>query len=185
MALSASQSMAIQQHLDDLMEFSTESMRWCAEASEEATKQILKILDFLTKEAARVSSMSKEAVEACDAIRKAATSAVEGTMATNLIAGLKKLAADHSEVQSFIDPIVQTLQFQDRVTQMMDNIVRMIAAWSIERERLSGSASATLDLVAFGTTLMECATMAEERDLIRKVIPGLPAEAAAEAVSIF
>ncbi len=185
MALSASKSMAIQQLLDDLMEFSTESMRWCAEASENATRQILTILDFLTKEAARVSSMSKEAVDAVDAVRMAAAFAVEGKAATNLIAGLKKLAADHSEVQSFIDPIVQTLQFQDRVTQMMDNIVRMIAAWSIERERLAGSATASLDLVAFGTTLLECATMVEERNLIRKVIPGLPSESDTAAVNLF
>lgn len=185
MALSASKDMAIQQLIDEVMEFSAASMRWCADASEDATRQISNILQHLTDEAARVASMSDEAVRAVEAIRAGISSAAEGTVATTLIAGLKKLMSDHKEVSTFIDPIVQALQFQDRVTQMMENMVRMIARWALERERIGKPGAAPLDLVAFGNSLLACTTMGDERDCVRRCIPGLEPETESAAVTMF
>lgn len=185
MAITDSKSQAIQQLIDDLTEFSCESMRWCSGASEDATRQISAILEHLINEAKRVSTMSMAALEAVNAIRKKAAAPAGGNLASELVAALKKLSTEHTEAQAFVNPIIETLQFQDRISQMMDNLVRMIACWSNERERIAKGGASSLDLDRFGKALLTCTTMKEERDIVRNVIPDLPEETVADSVSMF
>ena len=79
-------------------------------------------------------------------------------------------------------PSVQELEGIARTLRR--HIVRMIAGWAMERERVA-EAPGSLDLVAFGRALLECTTMPEERELIRACIPGLPDEEHRDAVTLF
>jgi hypothetical protein len=65
-------------------------------------------------------------------------------------------------------------------------MIRMIAAWAATRSSLEGQEKlAAADLLAFGKKLLECTTMAQERDLIRAAIPGLPKEEGITEATLF
>jgi hypothetical protein len=179
--------LATEDFIDDFRAFSEESMTWCAGQSQKATESISQILNVLLEDAKRISKMSETTLQAIQTMRQRISTA-DSKETNAIIASLKALCQDHVEVGEFIYPIVETLQFQDRISQNMQNISRMLAAWAAERSRLKDAHGASWSEEAqmrFGHALLECTTMKEERDAVRAVIRGLPEEKEQDAMQLF
>jgi hypothetical protein len=87
-------------------------------------------------------------------------------------------------VQSVIQPIIQALQFQDKLRQNLENAVRMLPAWMEFRKDLPMQITQE-KLQEFGKVLMTKTTMISERDVIRAHIDGLAPEAEIAPVIMF
>lgn len=106
--------------------------------------------------------------------------------ATDLISALKQLTAEESDVLNLANPVIEALQFQDKVTQQMENMVRMIAVWAAQRSHAKpGPELLPADKIAFGEALLACTTMPSECDAFRLAIPELPEEKSADSVTLF
>lgn len=170
--------------LNDMLEFSRLSMDWCAQESEAAAIRIGGILEMLLNDAKRISSMSEEALVAVNEMKNQIQKLLSEGKTSDLITNLKKICSHHIEVNAFIEPIIRTLQFQDRVTQNMQNEIRIMNEWFLMRNKVNDGLSEE-EFTEFGKKLLKLTTMIEERDVIREVIPGLPMEEASEDVVMF
>lgn len=180
--------------VEDLKYFSKESIRWCLEESEQASSNIAKAIDVLMQDTERVSVLSQSSLDAIASLRTDTAKELdekkpEGGRIVNLIVGLKALCAEHDDVRDMIDPILLALQFQDRMKQNLDNLIKMLLVWLEFREKLAreGKVYGDEEEREFGNSLYPCTTMVEERDLIKKFFPASeqPAEGATESVSFF
>lgn len=178
---------ATQDFVDDMIEFSTKSMEWCSSESERAARSVGETVNFLMSDAKRISIMSKEAVALLAEFRTKTADKVTPGKTTDLIRDLKAMCDEEQEIHKFADPVIEALQFQDRISQMMDNMVRMIATWALTRTSLASGEDLLSDDVRteFGKQLLECTTMPSERNIVRDAIPGLPAEEKTEDVQLF
>ena len=186
----ASQIAATEDFIDDMIEFSSQSMQWCADESEKATLKISEVLHHLTNDARRISIMSAEAIALLKEFKKKAAtiaaSPTDGQRVSKLIKGLQELGQGDKDIHEFASPVVSALQFQDRTTQMMNNVKSMIAMWALMRQTWQDQTSLTAeDRKLFGEKLFECTSMASVRDIIRQHIPELPPEKAAEGTVLF
>jgi len=161
----------------NLLSFCDESMKWCAKESESATTRIGDIFHELMNEAKRVYKMSEHTLETLQHYKEQlAQMGDDGAVkSSDLIKGLKALAKKNSEIDSIASPIIESLQFQDRIRQNMENVVKIVKHWTECRH------NGSVDMVAFGNELLKKTTMAEERDIIRRHISGLNDEAQAAA----
>jgi hypothetical protein len=163
--------------VNDLLTFCDESMKWCAKESEASATRIGDVFQTLMNEAKRVFKMSEHTLETLQSYKEQLSQMGEdGAMKSNeLIRGLKKLAKQNSEIDDIASPIIESLQFQDRIRQNMENVVKILKHWTEHRH------DANVDMVAFGNELLTKTTMPEERDIIRRHISGLNEEAPAAA----
>ena len=170
-------------------EFSEKSMRWCAKQSEDSVEATTTILNILLQDASRVSKMSTDTLQAMDTFKKAisGTAKMEPDEKTKKIIGaLKALSSQHLEISDFASPIIETLQFQDRIRQNMENLAKMTKAWMLQREMEVGDNASSADVLKnFGEVLIKCSTMKSERDVVRKSIAGMPEEQVTEDVMLF
>lgn len=169
----------------DFIEFCKESMDWCSKEAESATDHISQILHSLVSDAKRISSMSEDSLKVLNEIKKAIDDPDTKT-SENLSVTLREIANQSNEVNEFVSPIIESLQFQDRIRQNMENQLAMLNLWNQMRKQQVGKNSwSEKDQVEFGKKLLEHTTMPEERDIIRQYIPGLPQEEATESVLLF
>lgn len=180
---------ATDQFLKDFIHFSQDSMQWCAQESEKSTRVISDMLDMILAESKRVSNLSQESLQAVKAMQTSLNSMMQGHPAMNLGALLKSLhvlSQEHQEIQGVINPIIESLQFQDRLRQNLENLGKMMDAWMTTRSRiLQNGHFQESDFVEFGKVLMANTTMGEERDAIRRHIAGLPNQETDTTVSFF
>lgn len=162
----------------NFIEFSTESMNWCKAESEDAITNIMDIVNHLADDASRVSSVSAEALDALRSLGESIADLQEKDKVGDLSSILTEFKDKHDHIGDIINPIVQSLQFQDRVTQNLDNIKRMLDYWWSVR-------GSELSLQEFGEELLKKTTMQEERDLIRGVIDGLSEEQEQKGAILF
>lgn len=171
-------SNSIKKYVDLFNEFSKESFKWCAEESEKATSRVSQILDIIVEDADRVSQMSADTLKALDTMKEIITSLSSDNRniekANKLSVALTKLSNENMEVQGMIQPMLEALQFQDRITQNMENLSKMVSNYVKVRESVESKGSMTeAELQSFGEELLKLTTMADERDLVRKHIDGL------------
>ncbi len=89
----------------------------------------------------------------------------------------QKTARQNGDVSRYVSPIIEALQFQDRISQTMDCIGRSMVKWLEFRAAVGDADSLTEEQkIAFGTMLLKLTTMKEERDVIRENIPTMPQE---------
>jgi len=170
--------------LNDMLEFCRLSMDWCMKESEAATIRIGGILEMLLNDAKRVSTMSEEALVAVSEMKNQIQKLISDGKTSDLISNLKKISSHHIEVNAFVEPIIRTLQFQDRISQNMQNEVRMMNEWFLMRNKASDGMNEE-EFTEFGKRLLKLTTMVEERDTIREVIPGLPVEESSSDMVMF
>jgi hypothetical protein len=97
---------------------------------------------------------------------------------------LKDMSAGDVEVGGLIQPILESLQFQDRITQNMNNMKRMIGYWMEARAKVESGEMITME--TFGQELLKMTVMTSERTTVCKFIDGLTvAESAAESEVLF
>ena len=180
-----------------LTKFVTYAEQVMHDSSKESEKSVLmvsRILDIIMSDVSRISKMSEETLKALEEAKQLAeleaqrireeggdsTSNEEGPHKSSfgkLNRALALLAKSDVEMQSFVMPIVEALQFQDRVRQQMENTTKMFPSWLQMRKRLEAGEFADVGseqaLVFFGTELMKFTTTNEERDAICSFIPNL------------
>ena len=182
-----STTMTMDQLLDRLMVFSQKTLEWCAQESEQSTSRVMLAIDVLLKNTQRVSQISKESLEALQGLQKAITIQMNDRnreSLTSLIKNLEELAKQHGEVQEVIHPIIQALQFQDKLRQNLENILKMLPVWIAYRQGLPSHMNYE-KLIDFGRLIAKQTTMISERDVIRAYIDGLPPEQDVQAVVMF
>ncbi|MFK7823994.1 MAG: hypothetical protein AB8G05_07555 [Oligoflexales bacterium] len=175
--------------LYDLADFCYSSMNWCAIESEKATGQVNDIITIILDDAARVSAISKETLDAISSMREIInnlTSDGDRDAANDLARALAQTASEDEEMRMFVSPIMEALQFQDRIAQNMNNFSKMLRTWIEKREELEGQEEFTeLEKIDFGDRLLGCTTMTEERDIIRSYIDNLKEDEAADKDVMF
>ena len=97
---------------------------------------------------------------------------------------LGALSKEHEDINAFISPILSNLQFQDRLRQNLDNILKMLKLWQDTRKTV-GAGLNQKDLLEFGKKLTQVTTMKRERDVIRAANPGLDPEVEVDSVLLF
>lgn len=167
--------------------FTEASLTWCARESEAATGRVSQTVSLILDNATRVSSISQESLAVLQGLRetiKKHTQADKKTPVHQLLKSLETLATEHEEANAIISPIVEALQFQDRMRQNFENMSRMLGVWLEERSKLGAEVSEE-ELQNFGRALMAKTTMPSERNVVRQHIAGLEPEAAAAPVLLF
>ena len=168
-----------------IQEFTKVSLDWCTKEAESGTERVTDAIATLLKDIKRVSAMSSESLKALNSLQTVLSS-VDKENYQELHKSLSSLSREHGEIDSYIQPIMESLQFQDRFRQNLENIVRMIEVWQDFRARPDLASRASEDaLKAFGEALIAKTTMKRERDVIREHIPGLEAEREVSRVSLF
>lgn len=167
-----------QKFLQDMLEYTKECIAMCTKSSENAVVVVDKTLQFLTEDLNRISSMGKQTIEIlADLRRQMAQQGDDQKIGTkplhNVVKVLKKVKSDHAEIDSFIMPIIQSLQFQDRVRQQMENSIKMITAWLETRKNLNGRPITVAECNELAKTFMSYTTTEEERVAIRSGFPGV------------
>lgn len=172
-----------------LQSFCKESLEWCSKESEKSTTQVTHAIDMLLQNTARVSELSEKSLQAIQALQDTLKVSADQSAPLSLkkvISSLEQLSKEHMEIQEIIQPIIHSLQFQDRFRQNLENVEKMLPHWLALREQFQSKQSLSLEeLQDFGRTLLAQTTMKSERDIIRKHIPGLPEEAEVADVNFF
>jgi hypothetical protein len=180
-------TLTIDQLVERLHVFSQKTLEWCAHESETSTARVTEAIDLLLQNTVRVSQISAESIAAIQGLQKAISVRFGDNSRENfvkLIKNLEDLANEHEEVQNVIHPIIQALQFQDKLRQNLENAVRMLPAWIEFRKDLPMQITQE-KLQDFGRVLMTKTTMISERDVIRAHIDGLAAEPEIAPVVLF
>ncbi len=175
------------QLIDGMVRYASGSMHWCALESEKAVSSVMEVMDRLMDDAYRISSMSEDTLGAVREFRQTVVSLQEELESNDLekeihathvlIRELSRLTHEHEEVAELVRPIIEVLQFQDRITQNMENMRAMLTVWQQTRQRIeTGEAFGEQERIAFGQALYECTTMEEERRPLRTLFDGLPTE---------
>lgn len=167
------------QFLDDLTAFSKSTMTWCSKESEEAISKVNKILSLIIENAKRVSALSQETINAITSMQEVIThlGSDNRQSANNLAKTLKNIALQDKQINEFISPIIETLQFQDRITQNMNNLAKMMECWLQFRKKLDKTKPLSEEQrIEFGKMLLDFTCMKEEREVIHSHIDGIPIE---------
>jgi hypothetical protein len=168
-------------YIQDLLQFCDQSMKWCTSESEKAASKVGDTFQSIMNDAKRVSKMSEDTLKAVGEfkanLRKIAQEESGKPETSALIEALTKLCKEHVELNDFAFPVIEALQFQDRIRQNMENMNKMLSHWTQNRSSLNSAASADCaEIIEFGNQLLDRTTMAEERDIVRQLIPGVRQE---------
>ncbi len=165
--------------------FTEKSLVWCTKEAEQGTARVTGAIDVLLKDIDRVSAMSSESLNSLESLQKM-LHAFDLKNYQQIHKSLKTLGSQNAEIDAFIQPIIEALQFQDRFRQNLENVVKMIDVWLGQRAALQdGQALTQTQMQEFAKALMAVTTMKRERDVIREHIDGLPEEAEATRVEFF
>jgi hypothetical protein len=155
----------------DVSAFVTDSLNWCRNESEKESTRILQALQDVMEDVKRRSKMSAAAerslVAAQDQLAKIMGGNNDATLG-ELLGELQTLKSDHAEVSRLVNPVIEALQFQDRLVQNMQNLEKIIVHW-FQFEATNDTKNETTELrERLITGLLKRVTTSEERDLIRK-----------------
>ncbi len=165
-------------------EFTAISLHWCVEEAEKGTTLVTNAIDSLLNDLGRVSQMSVESLRALENL-KSMLLKFDKNNYDQLQKSLAILSKENAEVDSYIQPIREALQYQDRFQQNLENALKMIDIWRKQREEIIQGVSGPDQLLSFGKLLASATTMKRERDVIRKHIPGMANELEQVRVEMF
>lgn len=156
-------------YMQDMVRFTEATLKWCADESETEVTRIYETIQILVSDIARRSNLSAKAMEAVIYLQNEL--AKNGDEIVNLVTILERFSQDSVEVQTLTTPIIEALQFQDRLRQNLENIGKIVKTWQRLRSPTVYEAQ-----LAMGAEFLKNVTSSEERDVIRAHIPGLPEE---------
>jgi hypothetical protein len=161
--------------ITDMQAFVADSFGWCKTESEHESTRILIALQNVMEDVKRRSKMSAAAEQSLIAAQDRLAIIVndaENVSLDDLLGELRSLKSDNAEVSRLVNPVIEALQFQDRLVQNMANLQKIMAFW-FEFERNNDVDAPTdamkNDLLA---GLLKRVTTLEERDLIRQHLGG-------------
>ncbi len=165
------------EYLERLLNYTDACLSATCKEAEKSVEIVAKLLDALTQDIARISSMSQDTVSALQSVRDILRES-QSENKTMTAVGLRSLAKalsamhkEHHEISDVIAPLVTTLQFQDRVRQQMENLVKMLRIWM--EYRTKNPENTEENLLEFGSVLGKPTTTDEEREVLKQVFPGL------------
>ena len=168
--------MAIDQStfIDDFIAFAQASMDWCVAESDKETMNVSNTIEILVAEFERRALVSDQTLtEIREFKEKLATLRKNPSdLMSNMLVELKKLSDVQRDMNDLINPVIEGLQFQDRLRQNLENLAKMLNVWLGQRR----DAGVQDDVVSFGKKLLDCTTAPDEREVIRQAIAGLPEE---------
>ena len=166
----------VKELVENLIQFSEESTQWCVEESAHATSNVLAIIDGLMKDSQRIAHLSEETLHAVKAFREKlrtqfqepAPDFVEGdlNMTQTLIKELQYFVSEYEEIGSLVSPMIQALQFQDRISQEVQHKVAMLNHWWQVRQSLEGDVLSDEAKAQFLDDLRSMVTTEEERSIL-------------------
>lgn len=175
-----------QDFLEKYISFVKDSLQWSIDESEKPTVAISESIRILLEDTSRVSAISEESVAAIQEIKGKLKNLhiqhgdeddeVDHSVG-GLVATLKKVNEEHQELDNIINPIVTSLQFQDRFLQNMSSLIRICDFWLETRKGAKNTgaqpqqASIDRDVDHFGEMLCKLVSTPRERDVILKNIP--------------
>ena len=162
---------------DDYAKFCEVSLDWCCSESENAARKVADAIQILADDANRIVDMSSKSVE----IVKMVTDKIKSILAVNktvpisgLLDILEGINREHTEINNVIYPIIEALQFQDRLTQNLKNQAKMMRCWLDYREKVRRlGVFGEQQQLEFGGALAQCTTTPEERSILKSSIKGL------------
>lgn len=171
--------------IDKFITFCKASLDWCGQESEKSTNMIMDVLGNLSSEVGRIGAMSEESRAALENLKSELKSGEDKEAEAggeNRLYSLSKSIAQindqFSELGDAVNPIIRALQQQDRISQNMQNIERMMNKWFEVKDQ-------NLSMIEFGNLLMDCTTMDSERDILHKHIEGLPKKEVGSGSALF
>ncbi len=170
-----------------LIKYSKDIMVQCVADSDAAVSSMSSVIDMLLKDSGRISKMSADtlaAVRNLEGIVAAVSNKPTAETLKKLIDALFGFVKENRSVNDVIMPIVEALQFQDSIRQQMENMGKVMEAWSEARLTL-GDHPTEAQITEIGAKFLKLTTMISERDIIRRHISGLPHEAAVDSVTLF
>ena len=172
-----------------LSDFCTASMDWCAKESETSITKINDILNLIVEDSERVSAVSMDTIAAIDNIKQIVNNlSSDGNReaANDLATALTESSREDMQIKKFVTPIMESLQFQDRISQNMKNFAKMIRVWiELRNDIEKGKEFTDQEKIDFGEKLLKCTTMSSERELVRKFIDNLSPEKDVGASALF
>lgn len=165
--------------------FIQDSLQWSIDESEKPTTAISESIRILLEDTSRVSAISEESVQAIQEIKGKLKNLhiqhghedYEDNSVAGLVTTLKKVNEEHKELEKIINPIITSLQFQDRFLQNMNSLYRICEFWLETRKAAKDTgtpkqqASINHDLDKFGEVICKLVSTPRERDVILKCIP--------------
>lgn len=164
-----------------LIQFMQLSLGWCSAESQASAQTIMQAIEALLKKTERVASISSESLSVL--------ATLQGTLSRhfaeqeeikpvkNLVDSLGALSREHKEVGGMIEPIIEALQYQDRLRQNLENMTKLMRLWMDLRTKAPVEFCTN---VSVGEKMLACMTTVDERNIIRKYIPELPPEESIE-----
>jgi chemotaxis regulatin CheY-phosphate phosphatase CheZ len=161
--------------VNGLLDFSEQSLDWCIKESEKSTTRISEVIDHLMTDAKRVSNMPKETLEAFNQAKAIAENLHEkgGRGLANQIGSvLQGMSEKDHQIEELVMPIVESLQVQDRITQNINHMAKIIRIWQETRsEVMKTQVFSEADKLALGNTFADLVTMEAEKECIANHIP--------------
>ena len=146
-------------------------------------------IGILSEDASRIVDMSNKSAEIVKMVsHRIATllSEKKAVPIANLMNILKEINQEHTDINNVIYPIIEALQFQDRLTQNLKNQVKMIRCWLNYREKVRRLGTfGEQQQREFGQELAKCTTTPEERAVLSRNIDGLTLAETEHASSVF
>ncbi|MFK7871881.1 MAG: hypothetical protein AB8C84_01740 [Oligoflexales bacterium] len=162
-----------QSELKNWASFCESSLKWCSNQSEESIVKVHDVINLIVEDSARVSALSEEAESVVKSMHDLIDSVGDGDREASheLALALQVTAKGSHEVQVFAEPMIQALQFHDRLSQNMGNLSGMITKWQEYRECLAEKdCMTTSDKEEFGEAMLKHTTMPKERDIVRSTL---------------
>lgn len=170
--------------LQNMAAFTDESMCWCSEEAEKSILLVLESLEAMFKDSEYLPEIMEKVAKSTEQLHD--KSEVNAKPVLDVAQKLKSICVDDAELRSLLEPIVGTLQFQDRTRQQLECIIKMLHIWLVERETCKNGVALNQEKVLdFGQKLLDATVTAEERKVIRKHIAGLPEEDSIEEDMVF
>ena len=176
-------------YIDSYSDFSANSLEFCRSESSKLSEKVSQIIDFIAKDSDRVSKMHQGTLDALSQMKELignlSAENRDTEKANKLSLALSSLSNENIQAQELIFPILEALQFQDRISQNMDNLTKMVAKYFEYRNSVTQDGHCVSSLSDFGEDLLKITVMAEEREIIRKYIDGLSDGEAKDDVMFF
>ena len=165
--------------LNNMIDFTQDVFGNCILDAERSVETLANIINIIFADVTRVSKMSDEALQALQKLQRVLKKNMElekGESHSDALPGLlqvlKKLSTENIDIQEHIMPIIEALQFQDRMRQQLENAGKMLFVWRTARMLFPTAGMEPEKLSEFCNQLCKLTTMPEERKALREAILG-------------
>jgi hypothetical protein len=140
---------------------------------------VISSVTALTEQFNRLSDHSVETQEALDSLKEAITGGVSAnvhnTLSKSFLSVLLNKVKSNVDISAVVNPAIETLQFQDRIRQNIENLNKITEIWLHTHNEIAANKNSFSEEErnAFGQKLIDAMVMTEEREVIQKYFPDI------------